>query len=70
MNSSSYSPNWASPPILPLKPFKKYLYNQIERDFMNPFQYERASDESSIGELVQLLDDLWELILPNLEVKP
>ena len=37
---------------------------------MNPFQYERASDESSIGELVQLLDDLWELILPNLEVKP
>jgi len=45
------------------------IYNQIERDFMNPFQYGRASDESSINELVQLLDDLWELILPHLEEK-
>lgn len=43
------------------------IYNQIERDYMNPFQYGRAYDEGSVNELVQLLDNLWEIILPHLE---
>jgi len=46
---------------------KRYRKGTWERDFMNPFQYGRAYDENSISELVQLLDNLWELILPYLE---